>query len=186
MERLQGDVRRPVKRPEQRKPADSTNDLSGSLIGSDRPPDPGPSHTGDRETLPGAGMTFHVDLVACPQEKLISARKKSGTIVSDTKTLPVVEDDEALRDLPTELLQSYGHRVSQAEDGMAGRDRFTRHGDNFSAVIRDIGLPRMSGEDLFTRIRKMDPGSCIMPAEILCVIRGVIDVRAQTVNEASP
>ncbi|HTO95280.1 MAG TPA: PAS domain S-box protein [Bacteroidota bacterium] len=173
------------------------------------------SHYGfiDLETAAGSGTTFHVYLVAYPEEKLATARKNSEAIVGGTETILVVEDEDALRNLLTELLQSYGYRVIQAADGIAGLDRFTRHRDEISAVITDMGLPRMSGQDLFSRIREIDPASCIVlasgyldpelksrlfslgakaflqkpyqPGEILRVIRGVIDVGAQTVNEAS-
>ena len=174
------------------------------------------SHYGfiDLETRPGSGTTFHIYLVAYPEEKHIAPPKANEKIVGGTETILVVEDEEALRTLLTELLQSYGYTVIQAEDGAAGLDKFTRHREEISAVITDMGLPRMSGHDLFMRIREIDPSSCIVlasgyldpelksrlfslgaraflqkpyqPAEVLRVIRVVIDVGAQTVNEASP
>ena len=118
---------------------------------------------------------------------------------------------EALRHLLTELLQSYGYTVLQAEDGVAGLERFTHHRDEIKAVITDMGLPRMSGQDLFTRIREVDPCSRVVlasgyldpelktqlfslgakaflqkpyqPADILRVIRGVIDVNGHVEKE---
>ena len=168
------------------------------------------SHHGviDLESTPGAGTTFHVYLPANPEGRLAAAEEKNEAIVGGTETILVVEDEEALRNLLTELLESYGYTVLTAEDGVSGLERFTRHKDEIKAVITDMGLPRMSGQDLFISIREMDPSSRIVfasgyldpeirahlftlgakaflqkpyqPADVLRVIRGVIDVDAQT------
>jgi PAS domain S-box-containing protein len=164
------------------------------------------SHFGfiDFESTPGEGTTFHVYLVAYPEEKLVAPEKKNEPIVGGNETILVVEDEEALRNLLTELLQSYGYTVLQAEDGVAGLELFTHHRYEIKAVITDMGLPRMSGQDLFARIREMDPSSRVVlasgyldpelkshlftlgakaflqkpyqPSDILRVIRGVIDI----------
>jgi two-component system cell cycle sensor histidine kinase/response regulator CckA len=171
------------------------------------------SHFGfiDLESSPGAGTTFHIYLVAYPEEKLVTLEKKNEAIVGGTETVLVVEDEEALRNLLTELLQSYGYTVLQAEDGVSGLERFTSHKDEIKAVITDMGLPRMAGQDLFARIREIDPAARVVlasgyldpelkshlftlgakaflqkpyqPADILRVIRGVIDVGEHTVRE---
>ncbi len=168
------------------------------------------SHFGiiDVESSPGAGTTFNIYLVAYPEEKLPAPEKRIESIVGGSETILVVEDEEALRNLLTELLESYGYTVLQAEDGVAGLEQFARHRDEIKAVITDMGLPRMSGQDLFSRIREMDPSSRIVlasgyldpdlkshlftlgaraflqkpyqPADILRVIRGIIDVAERT------
>ena len=168
------------------------------------------SHFGiiDVETSPGAGTTFHIYLIAYPEEKLVVPEERNEPIIGGNETILVVEDEEALRNLLTELLQSYGYRVLQAEDGVSGLELFARHRDEIKAVITDMGLPRMSGQDLFARIRELDPASRVVlasgyldpelksqlftlgakaflqkpyqPADILRVLRGVIDVAAHT------
>ena len=162
----------------------------------------------DLESIPGEGTTFHVYLVAYPEERLVAPEKRNEAIVGGTETILVVEDEEALRNLLTELLESYGYTVLKADDGVSGLEQFKRHRDDIEAVITDMGLPRMSGQDLFTRIRELDPSSRIVlasgyldpelrshlmalgakaflqkpyqPTDILRVIRGVIDAGAQT------
>ncbi len=168
------------------------------------------SHFGiiDLETCPGEGTTFHIYLVAYPEGKLVAPEMKSEAIIGGAETILVVEDEEALRNLLTELLQSYGYTVLQAEDGISGLETFTRHRGEIKAVITDMGLPRMSGQDLFTRIRSIDPSARVVlasgyldpelkshlfnlgakaflqkpyqPADILRLIRGVIDIGEAT------
>jgi CheY-like chemotaxis protein len=124
------------------------------------------SHHGiiDLESAPGAGTTFHVYLAANPEGRLAVPEEKSEPIVGGTETILVVEDEEVLRNLLAEILESSGYTVLTAEDGVSGLDRFTRHRDEIKAVITDMGLPRMSGQDLFISIREMDPSSRIVLA----------------------
>jgi two-component system cell cycle sensor histidine kinase/response regulator CckA len=171
------------------------------------------SHQGmiDLESSPGRGTTFHIYLVAYPEEKLVAPAKKTDTIIGGSETILVVEDEEALRNLLTELLRSYGYTILQAEDGIAGLEQFARHRDKIKAVITDMGLPRMSGQDLFVKIHELDPSSRVVlasgyldpdlksqlftqgaksfiqkpyqPTDILRVIRGVIDGAEDTPKE---
>ena len=166
------------------------------------------SHHGfiDLETSPGEGTTFHVYLPAGPGERFVVPENKNEAIVGGNETILVVEDDEALRNLLTELLGSYGYTILEADDGVSGLEQFTRHRGEIKAVITDMGLPRMSGQDLFMSIRELDPSSCVVlasgyldnelrshlialgakaflqkpyqPADILRVIRDVLDVGA--------
>ncbi|HEX7574102.1 MAG TPA: response regulator, partial [Bacteroidota bacterium] len=162
------------------------------------------SHHGiiDFESSPGLGTTFHVYLAAAREERIAAPDEKNEAIVGGNETVLVVEDEEALRNLLTEVLESYGYTVLTAEDGVSGLERFTLHRDEIKAVITDMGLPRMSGQDLFISIREIDPSSRVVlasgyldpelkahlftlgakafiqkpyqPADILRVIRGVI------------
>ncbi|HTY57872.1 MAG TPA: PAS domain S-box protein, partial [Bacteroidota bacterium] len=171
------------------------------------------SHMGmiDLVTSPGAGTTFHIYLVAYPEERLAAPEKRNESIVGGNETILIVEDEEPLRNLLTELLESYGYTVLKAEDGVAGLECYESHRDAIKAIITDMGLPRMSGEDLFARIREIDPSARIVlasgyldpdlksqlfslgakaflqkpyqPADILRVIRGIIDVGERTENE---
>ncbi len=171
------------------------------------------SHFGmiDVDTSPGEGTTFHIYLVAYPDEKPELPEKRTDAIVGGTETILVVEDEQALRTLLTELLQSYGYRVLQAEDGVSGLERFTDHRTEIGAIITDMGLPRMSGQDFFTRVREIDPSARVVLAsgyldpdlkshlfslgakaflqkpyqsgDILRVIRGILDAPDHTANE---
>jgi two-component system cell cycle sensor histidine kinase/response regulator CckA len=97
--------------------------------------------------------------------------------------------------------------VLQAEDGMEGLALFDRHRGTIGAVITDMGLPRMSGKDMFARIRDIDPSARVIlasgylepglksrlfnagakafiqkpykPHEVLRIVREVLDVQEQ-------
>jgi CheY-like chemotaxis protein len=76
----------------------------------------------------------------------------------------VVEDETALRELLSELLISFGYTVLQAADGAEGLETFTRHKNAIQSVITDMGLPKMSGQDMFEHIRKVDPNAKVILA----------------------
>jgi CheY-like chemotaxis protein len=81
-----------------------------------------------------------------------------------TETVLVVEDEDALRELVVELLHSYGYTVLEAEDGAAGLKLFTENRERIDAVLTDMGLPRMSGQDMFGHIRALEPEARVILA----------------------
>ena len=124
------------------------------------------SHNGmiDVESIPHGGTTFRIYLQAYPEELAVRKETVVPKVVGGQETVLVVEDEGALRGLVAELLQSYGYKVLEAEDGMAGLDLFGRHRGTINAVITDMGLPRMSGKDMFARIRDIDPSARVILA----------------------
>jgi len=167
------------------------------------------SHHGfiDVESEPGAGASFQIYLQAHPDRPVKQTAKEEQPVIGGTETVLVVEDEEALLDLISELLHSYGYTVLQAKDGSEGLAIFTQHQDGIKAVISDMGLPRMSGHDMFARIREMAPSARVIlasgylepglraklhsagamafiqkpyqPREVLRVIREVLDIPEQ-------
>jgi len=63
----------------------------------------------------------------------------------------VVEDDQDIRCLNTELLMLSGYHVRAAEDGAAAWDAL--RDDSFDLVITDQSMPRMSGVELLEKLR---------------------------------
>jgi PAS domain S-box-containing protein len=124
------------------------------------------SHHGfiDVVSSPGQGTTFHVYLVTYPEELSILPAEKDEPVTGGSETILVVEDERALRELMTELLESYGYTILQAQDGLDGLEMFTQHKDEIDVVITDMGLPRMSGQDMFTRIRELSPNARVILA----------------------
>ena len=62
------------------------------------------------------------------------------------KTVLLVDDDEDLRELITELLQFDGHKVEAAEDGAAANDLLQQR--TFDLILLDWDLPGLSGPEV--------------------------------------
>jgi CheY-like chemotaxis protein len=64
----------------------------------------------------------------------------------------VVDDENFIRELLRDILESEGHLVAEAEDGFKALELF--EAESFDAVFTDIGMPGMSGWDLARAIRQ--------------------------------
>jgi CheY-like chemotaxis protein len=68
----------------------------------------------------------------------------------------VVDDDDDVRQLLAEALQSQGHRVLLAEDGQAGLAMLERH--RVDAIVVDFAMPGMNGAEFARLARERLPG----------------------------
>lgn len=64
----------------------------------------------------------------------------------------VVDDSINTREIERSILESYGYRVTLAEDGMDGLEK--ARGFGFDAVITDVEMPRLDGFSLTETLRK--------------------------------
>jgi len=107
---------------------------------------------------PSHGTTFRVlfpcaNLHASPSSEVAPAPPPwvgSGTIL-------VVEDEPQIRDLIKTILEGAGFYVVLAHDGRHGLDMFRRYGQNVAAVILDLTMPQMNGEEVLQHLRQMRP-----------------------------
>jgi two-component system response regulator PilR (NtrC family) len=71
------------------------------------------------------------------------------------ETILVVDDEEAMREFLTVLLEKQGYRVMAAADGEQALGLIAHQSPNL--VISDVRMPKMDGIGLLTGIRKTDP-----------------------------
>jgi DNA-binding NtrC family response regulator len=69
----------------------------------------------------------------------------------------VVDDEEALRDLLRGVLGEKGYGVQTAGDGEEALSLYRLHQESIGAVLLDLDLPKMSGQDLLSKIQQMNP-----------------------------
>jgi len=73
-----------------------------------------------------------------------------------------VDDEETVRQVAREILESWGARVYMAADGVEGIEIFRRHAAEISVVLLDTTMPRMGGEEAFREIRRIRPDACVL------------------------
>lgn len=76
----------------------------------------------------------------------------------------VVEDDEAVRRVATLTLRAAGMDVVQASDGETAIELFRDRADEIDCVLLDLGLPGMSGEEVFGRLLEIRSDARIVVA----------------------
>jgi len=118
----------------------------------------------DVESELGKGTTFVVYLPASTVERRKKEDRKVEEVKGGSETILVVEDEEAIRLLLTELFRSKGYNVLEAHDGMEGLEMYKAHLHEIGAVITDMGLPKLSGQDLFAKIMEINPSARVILA----------------------
>jgi len=115
----------------------------------------------------GSGTTFFVYLPMSkeePQPAAPAGQGESEDIDENVKlkSVLVVEDETSLRELLTEYLSDKGLRVINAADGEEAYRIFENHPE-ISIVISDLGLPKLPGDALIAKIKKVRPDvRCIL------------------------
>jgi putative nucleotidyltransferase with HDIG domain len=67
----------------------------------------------------------------------------------------VVDDEEAIREVVSTLLDSQGYRCTTCDNGRKALEAFRN--DSFDLVLSDIVMPEMDGMKLLAEIRQADP-----------------------------
>lgn len=130
-----------------------------------------------------SATSAHSGAGSLPGEFLLNAARKDGASGDAATTVLVVEDDRAVRELFTRILEGAGYAVIACENGASGLEAARHQIDTIGAVVTDAKMPGMSGQKLIARIRALRPG---LPAILVsgAAIDGVAD--ANTVFLTKP
>jgi two-component system, cell cycle sensor histidine kinase and response regulator CckA len=111
------------------------------------------------ESAPGEGTTFRV-LFPVVEGKLADSESKRE-IAGEWRgegTILVVDDEPAVRELATIIIERSGFTVVTASDGNEAVARFTERQDEIRAVILDLTMPGMDGSEVYRRLQEIRPG----------------------------
>ena len=110
------------------------------------------------ESAPGAGATFRICLPSVEQAEEDTIRPDSpAQTVTGRKTILLVEDDDAVRDLVGKTLDGLGYTVLAVSGGKAALKQSAEFGKKIDLLISDLVMPGMSGRDLARRLAKIRP-----------------------------
>ncbi|MBP1761991.1 MAG: hypothetical protein H6Q64_1533 [Firmicutes bacterium] len=113
----------------------------------------------------GQGTTFNVYLPACDMEKIDSP--DSQFVLSRGRgRILVMDDDERIREVAAQILDSIGYEVHTVADGSATLEIYQNamvKGLPYDAVILDLTVPgQMGGKETVGELLKMDPQACVI------------------------
>ncbi len=111
---------------------------------------------------PGRGSAFRVYLPgvqgvarATPTEPVSAMPERAGR-KTPPGTVLVVDDEPSLRSLASRVLQRAGHSVETAADGVEALEQLAAK-PAISAVLLDMLMPRLGGEETLRAIRERHP-----------------------------
>lgn len=103
------------------------------------------------------GTTFKVYLPASEKsehEEQSETERPSG----GSEMILVVDDEESIRTLIKEILESHGYEVMLTENGADAVAVYKEHRGKIDAVIIDMVMPKMGGREAFLKLKELDPG----------------------------
>ena len=105
---------------------------------------------------PGAGGGAEVTVTLIPSRLLEPPRRTpaSGSTAMPGRVL-VADDDDANRRALAQLLQSQGHDVVTAVDGVEALERLAAN--HFDAVVVDLQMPRLGGRAVYEEVQRREP-----------------------------
>lgn len=107
-------------------------------------------------STPGKGTTFKV--LFPPTEDMAVPKKTAFSAAAATHELVlVIDDDEIVRRTAKSMLERLGYTVVLAENGQEGVDLFQVLSEKIAAVLLDMTMPVLNGEEAFGRLKRIKP-----------------------------
>ncbi|MBW1971904.1 MAG: response regulator, partial [Deltaproteobacteria bacterium] len=109
----------------------------------------------DVESYPGMGTTFSIYIPANHKVKKSKEITPIEEIIHGKGTILVIDDEEVVRDVLKDMLESIGYNVLTAENGKKGLNIYKSNID-IDLVILDLIMPVMSGKETFQELKKIN------------------------------
>jgi two-component system cell cycle sensor histidine kinase/response regulator CckA len=111
----------------------------------------------------GKGSTFSIYLPAS-KRKATRENRESDTLVPGKETVLLVDDEDMILDVGTQILEKMGHKVLKAKSGQEAIELYQKRKGFVDLVILDMIMPDVSGGETFDRIKAIDPEAKVLLA----------------------
>jgi CheY-like chemotaxis protein len=112
------------------------------------------------DTTPGQGTTFRMLFPATKERPVKKAApdRASSRNPTGSGVVLVVDDEEVVRRVAKMTLERHGYTVALAVNGQSGVETFRGMYDRVVAVILDLTMPVMGGEETLAELKRVHPG----------------------------
>jgi PAS domain S-box-containing protein len=110
------------------------------------------------DSVPGEGTTFRVYLLIT--EETINQRrvfKVSSPDGASSATVLLAEDQDSIRDMLHEFLESKGYKVLPAQNGRDAMDIAEHYPGSIDVLVTDVIMPQIRGLQLAKRVTELHP-----------------------------
>jgi CheY-like chemotaxis protein len=101
----------------------------------------------------GARFEVYLPLVHEAAEPTAASEGIAATSVRRSKTVLIVEDEERVRELASEFVESAGYTVLTAKDGKEALALAERSDEPIHLLLTDVVMPKMRGPELAKRLK---------------------------------
>ncbi|MDI6802542.1 MAG: PAS domain S-box protein [Bacteroidota bacterium] len=103
----------------------------------------------------GHGTTFSIYLPIIVEPPAEAPSRPPSKKDDGHRTILVIDDEDMLRSLLTEMLTDSGYKVLVASNGLEAIEIYQKQKNEIDLVISDIGMPKMGGEETFKQLKLM-------------------------------
>ncbi len=108
------------------------------------------------QSIPRKGSSISLFFPEAFVEKIPGKETHKPETPSPGKIL-LVDDEETILDVTSEILQHEGFQVISAKDGTEGVQSFQQNAEDISLVLLDLMMPGLNGEEALAEMRKIRP-----------------------------
>ncbi|MCK4982298.1 MAG: response regulator, partial [Victivallaceae bacterium] len=106
----------------------------------------------------GNGSTFTIYLPELqPEGAEMSFGNDTHDLYLGSGWILIIDDEPVIRITATKMLELLGYSVLTAENGEVGIKVFKEHQKEIRAVILDMAMPVMTGDEAYKRLKEIDP-----------------------------
>jgi signal transduction histidine kinase/ActR/RegA family two-component response regulator len=103
-----------------------------------------------------AGTAFRVYL-PCTEPEGAEPAPSGTAVVQGEGEILLIEDDAMVSMTAVASLQSFGYRVTHAQDGKTALEHVSAHPGRFQLALLDLRMPGLSGEATFQKLHDLEP-----------------------------
>lgn len=105
----------------------------------------------------GQGTRFDIFLPAVDSSEERVEREEEISLPGGSERILVVDDEEVVRTVMQRSLEHLGYQVDVAQNGPDALSKFRHDRHAYGLVILDMMMPKMAGDEVFKRLKELDP-----------------------------
>ncbi len=111
----------------------------------------------------GKGTSFKIYLPRVDAKQTqIHIPTPSAELPLGTETVLLSEDEQDVREIAREFLESGGYTVLEAKNGKEAIAMAAQHGEKIDLLVTDMVMPGMTGQELAVKLQKDYPGLAVV------------------------
>ncbi len=108
------------------------------------------------ESEPGSGTTFRLYLPAT-DERPAAVAEGQEQILTGSGTILLVDDEETVLDVGSQMLERLNYRVVKAGSGQKAIAYYSAQPEKVDLVVLDMIMPDMGGGEVYDRLKEINP-----------------------------